>query len=58
MEQLLSQAELAELVGISTPQVSKYLRGAAAPTVIELHDMCDALGLSIVGVVSDAERNL
>lgn len=58
LEQMLTQRQLAERVGVSTPHVGKYLRGAAAPTVVELYDMCAALGLDVVGVVSDAIRNL
>ena len=58
LEQLKTQSQLASEVGVSPAQMGRYLRGDSAPTIIELHDMCAVLGLSIVGVISDALRNL
>lgn len=41
----MTQAQLADLTGISQSQLSKYLRAAVAPNLDEFGAICDALGL-------------
>lgn len=50
----MSQARLAELVGISQPQMSRILAGTRAMTLSETIRACDALGL----VASDVLREV
>ena len=50
-----TQAEVAEAAGMSQSQLSKYLRAVRTLTADELDDLCAALGLSLVDVVTRAD---
>ena len=54
----ISQTTIAEAIGISQAQVSKYLRGTKAPNVDELEAIAAALGLSYLDVVVEAQAQL
>ncbi|MGN6200493.1 helix-turn-helix domain-containing protein [Humibacter sp.] len=56
-EQFLLQRDLAEHIGVSQSQMSKFLRGERALNLDQLDALCRKLGLSIVGIVSDALAN-
>lgn len=55
-EQVLTQAALGAMVGMSKSQVGKTLRGERTLDVEQLARLCAALGLGIVDVVSDAVK--
>lgn len=50
----LTQAQVAEKSGISTSQVSKYLRGVRPITVDELDRVCSAIGVSFERLIVEA----
>lgn len=50
----MSQAELAEKVGVSQSQLSKLLLGERAMTLTEMTRCCDALGLKASAVFAQA----
>ena len=52
-----NQDDLAALIGISQSQVSALLSGARVINVDQLKALCDAMGLSSVAVLDNAERN-
>jgi transcriptional regulator with XRE-family HTH domain len=58
LEQMLTQRQLAARSGVSQSQLSRYFQGTRALSVVELYDLCDALGLNISGVVADALRHI
>lgn len=51
----LSQIELAEKVGISFQQIQKYEKGATRISVMRLHEISDALGVSITAFFEKEE---
>lgn len=52
----VSDTKLARLVGISQPQMSKYLRGERSLTVDLVDRICQALGLSTARVIVEADK--
>lgn len=50
----VTQAQVAEKAGISTSQVSKYLRGVRPITTDELDLLCEAIGISFERLVVEA----
>ena len=53
-EQGISGRRLAAMLDVSQPQMAAYLRGAVALNVEELQAICNALGLDLVEVVTEA----
>ena len=54
----LTQAELAERLGMSQSQVSKCERGERRLDVIELREWCMALGVGLPAFIKTLERRL
>jgi transcriptional regulator with XRE-family HTH domain len=54
-EQGLTQAALAEMVGLSQTQIGAYLGGTRFITLDEAWDICQALGLTFSEVAVEAE---
>lgn len=52
----LTQAHLGRLANLSQSQVSNYLRGMRGITIDEADDICRALGLNLVEVLTEASR--
>ena len=52
----LSQAALAERVGVSTETVSRFERGAYEPALSTAFDLSRALGLSLDALLAPASR--
>ena len=52
----MTQAQVAEKAGISTSQVSKYLRGVRPITTDELDLLCEAIGISFERLVVEASH--
>ena len=53
-QQGLSQAELADKVGISQSMVAQIERGSKVPTVILAYDIAKALGGSITDITEES----
>lgn len=53
-----TQAKIAEASGISTSQISRYVRGEGSPTLTEFRAICDALQLDPVLVYAQAAFNV
>ena len=54
----LTQAELAERLGLSQSQVSKCERGERRVDVIELREWCGAMGVRLSAFIRTLERRL
>lgn len=54
--QVLTQAQLGAMVGMSTSQVGKTLRAERIVDLEQLASLCAALGLRLVDVLEDAVR--
>ncbi|MFL0446398.1 helix-turn-helix domain-containing protein [Corynebacterium xerosis] len=52
----MTQAQVAEKAGISTSQVSKYLRGVRPITTDELDLLCEAIGIGFERLVVEASH--
>lgn len=52
----ITQQQLADSIGVTQSQVSKYLRGERVLTVDQLDVLCLALSLSIGLVIESADR--
>jgi transcriptional regulator with XRE-family HTH domain len=52
----VTQAQLAEVAGVSQQLMSDYLSGRKSPTPDQVQAMCEALGLDFLRVIADAER--
>lgn len=50
----MTQAEVARRSGVSTSQVSKYLRGVRPITIDELDQLCGAIGISFERIIVEA----
>lgn len=50
------QSNLARAAGISQPQLSRYLAGKKSMPMTDLEAICEALHLSLVEVLREAER--
>ena len=54
----LSQEELAERTGVSRNYVGMIERGETNPTLLVLHDLASALGVSMGTLVRDLEADI
>ncbi len=54
----LTQAEVADRLGLSQSQVSKCERGERRLDVIELREWCGALGIGLAAFIRTLERRL
>ncbi len=54
----LRQVDLADRLGVPQSMVSKYEVGERRLDVLELRDICEALGLSLTGFVKNLEEAL
>ena len=52
----LTQAQLAERLGISSKSVSKWERGKCMPDYVIVNELCDALGITVSELL-DGEEN-
>ncbi len=52
----LSQAELAERIGLSFQQIQKYEKGATTMSVFRLRQISDALGVHLHAFLGEEER--
>ena len=50
----MTQARVAEKAGISTSQVSKYLRGVRPITIDELDRLCSSIGINFERLIVEA----
>ena len=56
IERDLRQADIAERLGCPQSAVSKYENGERRPDLLELYDLCSAIGISITGLVKRFEQ--
>jgi transcriptional regulator with XRE-family HTH domain len=54
----LSQEELAERTGVSRNYVGMIERGETNPTLVVLHDLAVALGVSMNSLIGDLEADI
>ena len=54
----LTQADMAERLGLSQSQVSKCERGERRVDVIELREWCKAIGIGLPTFIRNLERHL
>ncbi|MBE3559546.1 MAG: helix-turn-helix transcriptional regulator [Ktedonobacteraceae bacterium] len=54
----LSQVELAQLLGLTQPFVSKYEQGERRLDLLELRQICRAVGISLEDFVRKFEKSL
>ena len=55
-ERGLTQMQVAEVIGQSQSQVSKYLRGEVVMDAEEIYKICRLVGVSIVDLFATAEQ--
>jgi transcriptional regulator with XRE-family HTH domain len=56
--QHISQSQLAKLSGLSRPMINHIESGRRNPTVIVVHALCSALGVSLSGVAAEIEQEI
>ncbi len=54
----ITQTELADATGISQSQISKQMRGTRDINIDELGSIADALGIPLVTLIQQAEREM
>lgn len=54
----ITQTELSDATGISQSQISKQMRGTRDINIDELGSIADALGVSLVSLIQQAEREM
>lgn len=57
-ELFVTQSELGRRTGINQKKISRTFRGERDITLDELASICDALGLSMLAVINEAEAGL